>query len=102
MQLPYYDFQISKDALNFEFESVSETRRIRKLIEFRQIDKGHQLYNLALVDVTENGQFSDSVVSNNKDMPKILATVAQTLLLFFRTRPDANVIFSGSTPACTE
>ncbi|MGA0555501.1 DUF6934 family protein [Larkinella sp. VNQ87] len=59
MQLPQYDFQASTDSLNFQFESVSATRTIRKFIEYSQIDEKSQLYNLALIDKNEHGRFSD-------------------------------------------
>ncbi|WP_440590452.1 DUF6934 family protein [Nibrella viscosa] len=56
---------------------------------------------IPLVDVDENGAYSDLVISNNNDMPKVLATVAQTLVAFFRLRPTSSVIFRGSTPSRT-
>jgi hypothetical protein len=40
-------------------------------------------------------------VSDNQDMEKVLATVIQTIFVFFRTYPDKTLFFTGSTNART-
>ncbi|GAA4398636.1 hypothetical protein GCM10023187_09430 [Nibrella viscosa] len=52
MHLPHYEFSDSGDSLNFQFESISDNRRIVKLIQYEQIDEDGDLYNLALVVTT--------------------------------------------------
>ena len=69
------------------------------MIEYRLIDNNTLLYNLALVDILPNGEVSDLSVSDNKDMPKILATVFQSILYFFEVKPQASIFIQGSTPS---
>jgi polysaccharide pyruvyl transferase WcaK-like protein len=40
-------------------------------------------------------------VSNNQDMEIIIATVIQTIRVFIALKPDAKVLFMGSTPSRT-
>lgn len=101
MNEPSYTFNNIDDKLIFEFESISESKSIRKLIEYRLIDNSTLLYNLALVDILPNGEASDLSVSDNKDMPKILSTVFQSILYFFDVKPQARIFIQGSTPSRT-
>ncbi len=101
MNEPSYTFSHIDDKLNFEFESISEIKSIRKLIEYRLIDNNTLLYNLALIDILPNGEVSDLSVSNNKDMPKVLSTVFQSMLYFFEAKPKARIFIQGSTPSRT-
>jgi len=94
-----YDFQTVKpNIIQYEFDSISEKKSVKKVIEYALIDKDTLLYNLSLLDVTKD-EVSDISISNNKDMPKVLATVYQTLLDFFTANPKAKVIFQGNTPS---
>ena len=101
MNEPSYRFNHIDDKLIFEFESISETKSIRKLIEYRLIDNDTLLYNLALVHILPNGEASDLSISNNKDMPKVLSTVFQSMLYFFEAKPKAKIFIQGSTPSRT-
>lgn len=94
MDKPFYDFQILEENLRFDFVSEGE-KTIRKVIFYRAIPET-LFFQLALVDVMDDGSFSDSVRSNNGDRNKVLATVVQTLRFFFEKYPDATIIFSGS------
>lgn len=72
-----YDFDshsVRFNIIQYEFESVSEEKVVKKVIEYVLIDKSIPLYNLALLDVSKE-EVSDISVSNNNDMPKIMATV---------------------------
>ena len=69
MNEPSYPFNQIEDKFSFTFDSVSNQKTIRKLIEFRLIDSNTYLYNLALVDILPDGSVSDLSISNNKDMP---------------------------------
>ena len=82
----------------FEFESISETKIIRKIIAYELVDENEFIFNLSLMDKDENGFVSDMIVSNNRDMEKVLATVIQTLPNFFSEFKNSKVFFSGSTP----
>lgn len=54
--------------------------------------------NMALVDVLENGDFSDTNRSGHRQADMIFATVAETLLTFLIDNPDETVSFRGSDP----
>jgi hypothetical protein len=49
----------------------------------------------------DDGTIDDLVVSDNKDMDKILATVIQTIFKFFESRPRNTILFLGSTESRT-
>lgn len=101
MNEPSYPFSRVEDRFVFEFDSVSDTKIVRKLVEFRLIDADMALYNLALVDIMSDGTASDLSVSNNQDMPKVLATVFRALLYFFDKNPQSKVLIQGSTKSRT-
>lgn len=101
MNEPSYPFKRLDDRLTFGFESISQEKTIKKLIEFRLLDTSSELYNLALMDILSNGEVSDMIVSNNQDMPKVLATVFQSISLFFKEKSNAKVLIQGSTPSRT-
>jgi hypothetical protein len=94
MDKPFYDFQILEENLRFDFISEGE-KTIRKVILYRATSET-LFFQLALVDIMEDGSFSDSVRSNNGDRNKVLATVVQTLRFFFERYPEGTIIFSGS------
>ncbi len=97
MKEKFYPFRASEDYLNFYFESCSSGCTIPKVVEFEEIEPG--TYNLAFGDVSEKGELNDSVVSNNGDMQKVLATVVQAVLTFLEIYPDRRVYFSGNSRA---
>ncbi len=101
MNEPSYPFNQIEDKFSFTFDSVSNQKTIRKLIEFRLIDSNTYLYNLALVDILPDGSVSDLSISNNKDMPQVLATVLQAIDYFFSKNTTAKILIQGSTKSRT-
>ena len=101
MNEPSYPFKRIDDRLTFSFESISQEKTVQKLVEFRLFDDSNELYNLALMDLLTDGTVSDLTVSNNRDMPKVLATVFQSIRLFFQTKPNAKILIQGSTASRT-
>jgi len=101
MHLPYYQLTIGKSKSIFEFTSQGPKGDIPKIIVFSKIsDNG--LYNLAFGDYNVlTGQVNDKVVSNNLDSEKILATIIQSLYIFFNKYPKSIVIARGSTKSRT-
>lgn len=97
MKEKFYPFRASEDYLFYYFESRSSGCTIPKIVEYEEIEGG--TYNLAFGDVDENGRLNDSVVSNNGDMHKVLATVVQTVMTFLEIHPSRHVYFSGNSPA---
>jgi len=100
MDKPAYPFSVLENGQRFEFQSVSHDRTIQKVVEFRELEISN-IYNLALVDVKQDGTFDDMSVSNNQDMETIIATVIRTIQVFLAFQPTAKVLFMGSTPSRT-
>lgn len=96
-----YPFNFIDQIFVFEFESISPGKTIKKLVEISLVDYENQVFNIALVDVLPDNTLSDLTVSNNSDMPKVLATVFRALDQFFKFIPGAKVLLSGSTPSRT-
>ena len=70
MDKPAYPFSVLENGQRFEFQSVRQGRTIQKVVEFRELEIAN-IYNLALVDVKQDGSFDDMSVSNNQDMETI-------------------------------
>ncbi|HWV33722.1 MAG TPA: hypothetical protein VN038_28905, partial [Dyadobacter sp.] len=68
-------------------------------IELVKIDAN--TYSLALGDLDDNGNLNDSIVSNNGDMHKVLATVSQIIMTFFGIYRDRRIYFIGNSPSRT-
>lgn len=96
MNEPAYPFRISDDALDYQFESVSEQRIIAKIVQFTPFADNALLYNLGLGDVLPDGTLDDSTVTNNRDMNRVMATVFRTIVVFFEHYPSKLVYFQGS------
>jgi len=95
----FYHYKVSEDYLSFTFESISSGRKIIKVVEYVPIDEN--VYNLAFGDIGEDGLLNDLSKSSNQDMEKVLATVIQTVFVFFELNYDKALFFKGSTSART-
>jgi hypothetical protein len=92
----YDGIRVSDDFAMFDFTSQGTKGAIRKRILF-EATESDKVYNLTLGDVDENGELDDSVVSNNGDRNKILATVVEALGNYTTKFPDRWIFFKGST-----
>jgi hypothetical protein len=101
MNAPAYEFLTTSDALAFEFDSVSATRTIRKVVVYDRFPNVPFLFNLSLADQCPDGFLDDLARTNNDDLERVMATVGQTLFVFFERYPNAVVYFTGSTEART-
>ncbi len=74
MQSPFYEnIKTVKDFSAFRFTSIGK-REIVKVVVFQKTkEKG--VYNLAMGDLIANETFSDTEISNNGDVRKVLTTV---------------------------
>lgn len=101
MKLNRYELKAEKSLTVFEFTSEGPKGKIAKLVQYGETNlKG--FYNLALGDKDlTTGEIDDSVVSNNNDSDKILATVVATVYAFTDNRPEAWVYATGSTKSRT-
>ena len=103
MTLNHYKFSASHDFLDFEFESDGRNGRIRKVVRFSpQNANGVTYFNLGFGDInSKTGSINDLSISSNLDTNKILATVAETVVVFTSCFPDAIVYAKGSTTSRT-
>ena len=94
MRLPRYSFKASRHFQTFEFVSEGPKGKIRKLIQFTPTNYSG-VYNLAFGDKDmTTGEINDTVVSNNGDTEKILATVVASVLVFTQKNSNIWVIIS--------
>lgn len=101
MKIPKYHLKSESKFKRFEFISEGKKGAIRKIIEF-QITSDPDVYNLAFGDkVSSTGDLNDLAVSDNGDTEKVLATVVDSLYVFFDNYPTAFVYATGSTKART-
>ncbi len=59
------------------------------------------MYNLGFGDKLPSGDYDDTVISNNGDGKKVLATVAATLYTFTNKYKEAMIHIEGSTKSRT-
>ncbi len=96
-----YKLSTKNDFYGFEFTSEGTKGKIEKIILFTPTPM-ENVYNLGFGDYDAvSGQIDDNVVSNNGDTKKILATVANSVLIFTEKYPDFSVVATGVTPART-
>lgn len=90
-----YDFLVEEDFY-YTFVSSGKKGDIAKIVVFQEMTQGN--YNLVLADYDfEKDAFSDTIVSNNGDMPKIMSTVTQIILDFFRKFPESCVVLEANS-----
>ena len=101
MKLERYELKAEKSLMVFEFISEGPKGKISKLVQFGETNL-KDLYNLAFGDKDLiTGEINDSIISNNKDSDKVLATVVATVYAFTDKHPDAWVYATGSTKSRT-
>lgn len=101
IKLERYELKAEKSLMVFEFISEGPKGKIPKLVQFGETNL-KDLYNLAFGDKDlTTGEINDSVVSNNNDSDKVLATVVATVYAFTDKHPDAWVYATGSTKSRT-
>lgn len=82
--------------MDYQFFSQGPKGKVKKVVRYTEI--GRNIYNLGFGDFDEEtGEISDTVVTNNNDSRKVLATVAATVNDFTLFYPDALIIPKGST-----
>lgn len=90
----------NEENTRFQFLSVGKRGVFDKVVFFTplRIDT----YNLSLLDYdAESGSYDDLSVTDNGDMPEILATVITTIHQFLGSKPGKKNYFEGSTLART-
>jgi hypothetical protein len=98
MNKPHYSFDSNyiEDNYLYSFQSIGVKGSILKLVIFQPIADNE--YNLALLDYDQNNQIMDDTsISNNQDMPFVLATVINIVFDFFSNNPESLVFITGNT-----
>jgi len=99
VEYPSYSFNQTPDATQFFFESIGPKGLIQKVVIFSLISTP-AIYNLALGDVKSGtAEIDDQSVSDNGDMPLILATIFQITHQFLSDHPASTVLFRGNSPS---
>ena len=82
-----YELVTESDVMNFQFTSIGPKGHIPKLVMYSKTPtKG--IYNLGFGDRDPlTGKIDDTVVTDNKDSQKVLATVASTVYQFVKKIP---------------
>ncbi|MEO6719508.1 MAG: hypothetical protein ABIN67_04040 [Ferruginibacter sp.] len=101
MKIEKYPVIVGATSMVYEFVSEGSKGNISKLVIYSETHL-HNFYNLGFGDKDETtGKINDSVVTNNGDSEKVLATVAATLYEFTNKFPEAMIFATGSTKART-
>jgi len=103
MEWEIYDLDKNEDGFTYEFFSDGPKGRIKKIIQFQHLnDLGKNVFNLSFGDFDEViNRINDRIVSNNGDQLKILHTVAETVIDFFRLYPEAIILIEGCSSSRT-
>lgn len=86
-----YLFKGSFSGKEFMFISSGPKGNIIKQVIFEEMN--HDFYNLAFGDLVDNN-VSDSVVSNNDDLQKIMHTIGAIVHQFFKLNPTATILIT--------
>ncbi|MDI1354969.1 MAG: hypothetical protein PSX36_08625 [bacterium] len=101
MKYEKYQLESDRKLLLFEFTSVGPKGRIKKLVQYTETNL-KDFFNLGFGDKDEaNGEINDTVITNNGDSQKVLATVASTVYAFTDKHPDTWIYVQGSNIART-
>ena len=90
-----YPFTLSRTEFRYEFVSISAKKEVRKIVLLTETAVS-KIYNLALLDLLENGELSDISETNNDDFKIVISTVIQIINNFLDQNHHCFVIFSGS------
>jgi len=101
MNLPKYPLSSSDNMMTFEFISEGPKGLIHKLVKFQPTNL-KEVYNIAFGDKDlSSGTIDDTVISNNGDSEKVLASVVSTIYAFTDKFPDTWIYAIGSTKSRT-
>lgn len=101
MNQPKYQLESDRKLMLFEFTSVGRKGRVKKIVQYVEANL-KDLYNLGFGDKDEKtGEINDTIITNNGDSQKVLATVASTVYAFTDKHPNALIYAKGSNTART-
>ncbi|MEL7147555.1 MAG: hypothetical protein AAFO69_14365 [Bacteroidota bacterium] len=101
MKLERYELRSVEELETFEFVSDGPNGRIPKIVQYFPTNY-KDLYHLGFGDKNQTtGEIDDTVVSNNNDSEKVLATVVARIYAFTEKHQDAMIYATGSTSSRT-
>ena len=101
MILDRYELKAGNNLTTFEFLSEGKNDKILKVIQFQQMNI-ENLFNLSFGDRNyKTGEISDTVVTDNGDSEKVLATVVSAVYAFSDRYPTIWIYATGSTATRT-
>lgn len=100
MNQPTYNVVYSQSEKQYTFKSIGKNGNILKVVKF--VEFQDNVYNLGFGDFDPHkNQIDDTIVTDNGDMTKVLATVVSIIVEFLSENPVAHVFFEGSTKSRT-
>ena len=100
MNEPVYTIEFDSISNQYFFESIGQKGSIFKVVIFTEFQ--NNVFNLGFGDYDlKTKQIDDTKVSDNGDMPKVLATVVSIVFHFLEKNPMAYIFFEGSTKSRT-
>ena len=101
MKQDKYQLKSSKSLTVFEFISEGPKGRIKKIVQLSETNL-KDFYNLGFGDKNEDSEeIDDTIITNNGDSQKVLATVAATVYAFTEKNPNAWIYATGSNKVRT-
>jgi hypothetical protein len=97
MDKPTYQIETDLDGFQYNFESVSNNKIIKKSIRFYPFQSDPNVYELVFGDILPDGSIDVKIESKNKDMILIINTVIKTVSYFLDQNPDKSIAFMGSS-----
>ena len=95
VKLERYNVLASETMIEFEFGSKGTKGNIVKVVQYSPTGLPG-VYNMAFGDRdTKTGEVFDTVVSDNGDSQKVLATVAETALMFMKKHTHSQIFATG-------
>lgn len=95
MNEEHYSFGLSRQEFRYEFVSISERKKVRKVVLITQTDNPI-VFNLALLDLLDDTGLSDISETRNGDMKTVLATVGRIISDFLTKNPSNIILLQGS------
>ena len=85
----HYSFSAKNQFTEYVFISKGKEKEVTKVVQFYLDNNG--FWNLGFGD-SQDGEISDSVITNNHDVVKVISTVAKIVYTFFEKYPDVFVL----------